>query len=216
MPGSTKLIYQDGIVVGNIKDKAHLRNPVSRLLVSRFDAAFFFDLIDVRQPMSLNEVGCAQDRITRVLARRYKVPLRASGLSKDLIAPLQDEDLPNVEFLQRSIHGLKPGENHADMVICCEEMEHLEFPTQVLAVLRELNANHYLLSVPREPIWRLMNIARGRYLASFGNTPGHICHWSGRGFIRFLTQNGFTPTSVRRPPTLTDGAGEAYLLNLEH
>jgi hypothetical protein len=30
--------------------------------------------------------------------------------------------------------------------------------------------------VPREPIWRIGNMARGRYLGDLGNTPGHIQH----------------------------------------
>jgi hypothetical protein len=45
-----------------------------------------------------------------------------------------------------------------------------------------------LLSVPREPIFRMMNLARGRYARDLGNFPGHINHWSRRGFIRFVAQ----------------------------
>ena len=29
-------------------------------------------------------------------------------------------------------------------------------------------------------------MARGRYLREFGNTPGHVNHWSRRGFSRFV------------------------------
>jgi hypothetical protein len=39
-----------------------------------------------------------------------------------------------------------------------------------------------ILSVPREPLWRLLNIARGHYMCSFGNTPGHLQHWSASRF----------------------------------
>jgi hypothetical protein len=38
------------------------------------------------------------------------------------------------------------------------------------------------LSVPHEPWWRLGNMARLKYLRQWGNTPGHINHWSRGGF----------------------------------
>jgi len=40
--------------------------------------------------------------------------------------------------------------------------------------------------VPREPIWRALNLARGKYVRDLGNTPGHLGHWSRRGFLELL------------------------------
>ena len=40
---------------------------------------------------------------------------------------------------------------------------------------------------PREPLWRGLNIARGAYLKDLGNTPGHLNHWSKRGFVALLS-----------------------------
>ena len=52
-------------------------------------------------------------------------------------------------------------------------------------------AERYLLvSVPREPLWRGLNMARGAYLAQLGNTPGHLNHWSRRSFARLLSRFG--------------------------
>ena len=39
---------------------------------------------------------------------------------------------------------------------------------------------------PFEPVWRLGNMARGRYLKDLGNTPGHVNHWSRWSFRRFV------------------------------
>jgi hypothetical protein len=47
-----------------------------------------------------------------------------------------------------------------------------------------------LVSVPREPLWRGLNIARGAYLKDLGNTPGHLSHWSKRSFARLLARHG--------------------------
>jgi hypothetical protein len=46
------------------------------------------------------------------------------------------------------------------------------------------------VSVPREPLWRALNVARGAYLAQLGNTPGHVNHWSKRAFVSLLGRYG--------------------------
>ena len=38
--------------------------------------------------------------------------------------------------------------------------------------------------MPFEPIWRVGNMARGRYFKQFGNTPGHVNHWNRWSFAR--------------------------------
>jgi hypothetical protein len=51
-------------------------------------------------------------------------------------------------------------------------------------------AGHLLVSVPREPLWRGLNLARGAYLRELGNTPGHLNHWSRRAFAQLLEGYG--------------------------
>jgi hypothetical protein len=41
-------------------------------------------------------------------------------------------------------------------------------------------------------------MARGAYLRELGNTPGHVNHWSKRGFVAFLSTVG-EPVEVRSP-----------------
>ncbi len=53
-------------------------------------------------------------------------------------------------------------------------------------------------SVPFEPIWRAGNMARRRYVGDWGNTPGHVNHWTRWGFRRFV-QTRFAVTDVRSP-----------------
>jgi hypothetical protein len=52
--------------------------------------------------------------------------------------------------------------------------------------------------VPREPVWRMTNMARGAYLRDLGNTPGHLNHWSKRSFVSLLSRYG-TVEHVRSP-----------------
>jgi hypothetical protein len=57
---------------------------------------------------------------------------------------------------------------------------------------------HLLVSVPREPLWRMLNVARGAYVRDLGNTPGHLNHWSKRSFTKLLSRYG--EVAERRSP----------------
>ena len=89
-----------------------------------------------------------------------------------------------VEFWQCDIQDLTE-QDAAPLVICCEVLEHLLDPQAGLERLALLARPWLIVSVPREPLWRAMNMARGKYLGQLGNTPGHLNHW-GRG--AFLSQ----------------------------
>ena len=44
--------------------------------------------------------------------------------------------------------------------------------------------------MPREPLWRGLNMARGAYVKDLGNTPGHLNHWSRKAFVELLSRHG--------------------------
>ena len=70
-------------------------------------------------------------------------------------------------------------------------LEHVPDPEHTLAEMaRCARGGHLLVSVPREPLWRALNMARGAYVRELGNTPGHINHWSRRGFVRAAVRYG--------------------------
>ena len=64
---------------------------------------------------------------------------------------------------------------------------------------------HLIVSVPREPLWRALNLARGRYWRALGNTPGHLQHWSTPGFLALLQQH-LEVVELRTPAALDDRA----------
>ena len=63
-------------------------------------------------------------------------------------------------------------------------------PEHTVAEMARVASGHLLVSVPREPLWRGLNMARGAYLKDLGNTPGHLNHWSKRSFVALLSQHG--------------------------
>ena len=81
-------------------------------------------------------------------------------------------------------------------------LEHLEDPEAALATLAGLARPWLIASVPREPLWRGLNMARRKYLSRRGNTPGHLNHWSKSGFERFL-ESRFEVEMLRSPTPWT-------------
>ena len=71
-------------------------------------------------------------------------------------------------------------------------------PEATLAEMARVARGHLLVSVPREPLWRGLNMARGAYWRDLGNTPGHVNHWSKRGFVSLLSRYG-TVEEARSP-----------------
>lgn len=95
---------------------------------------------------------------------------------------------PEIDFLRQSVYSLAMPDRSADVLIMLEVLEHLDDPDAALAELHRVARHLVILSTPREPLWRILNMARGRYLTDFGNTPGHIQHWSSRGLRRKVSQ----------------------------
>jgi SAM-dependent methyltransferase len=192
------MIFQDGIPVGNVEDKSALKNPLARRLVAGFDRALLA-LLDRARPASLHEVGCGEGRLARLIRQQWDVPFRATDFSTALIEALRLNPVAGVEFHCRSIYELSPDRDGADVVLCCEVLEHLEDPARGLRALRGLNPRLCIFSVPREPLWRALNMARGKYWGDWGNTPGHLNHWSVAGFHQFLEGQGFVVEQTRLP-----------------
>lgn len=190
MNGSHNRQAEDGILIGNQLDKEHVANPIARRMVGGFDAALTM-LVLASRPASVHEVGCGEGRLSRKLHALLNQDIRASDFSRELIAENEARGDRGVKYVVRSVYDLGAAEDKADLIICCEVLEHVERAADALAALRGLGAGTYILSVPREPLWRVLNLARGKYLTMLGNTPGHLNHWSGSGFRRFLGKGGF-------------------------
>ena len=103
-----------------------------------------------------------------------------------------------IPYRTGSIYELQPPSDSASLIVCCEVMEHLEEPDRALSILASVARPYLLVSVPREPIWRMLNLLRGAYISQAGNTPGHVQHWSTRAFVRFLREK-FEIIKVQKP-----------------
>ncbi len=197
---SARLTTNDrGVVTGNTYDKYGSGNPVVRRLMKGFHRELD-SLFAQASPASLLDVGCGEGIITAAWA-----PEVAPGpvVGVDLEDPLlrrewERRTAPGLEFRTMQAERLEFADGEFEMVSAIEVLEHVRDPWQVLAEMSRCSSRWLLLSVPREPIWRATNMARGAYWRSLGNTPGHLNHWSSRAFVSLLGQYG-TVVAVRRP-----------------
>jgi 2-polyprenyl-3-methyl-5-hydroxy-6-metoxy-1,4-benzoquinol methylase len=107
-----------------------------------------------------------------------------------LEAEWQCRTRPNLSFVVGQGDRLPFAAGEFDLVAAIETLEHISTPEQTLSEMRRVARSHLLVSVPREPLWRALNLARGAYVGDLGNTPGHVNHWSKRGFARLLSDYG--------------------------
>lgn len=174
-------------VAGNVYDKYGSRNPLVRWMVRGYERSFL-ELVERTGARSVHEVGCGEGHLSRLLARRG-CAVRASDRSEAILEEARRRtdlrSLP-IAFTCKSVYELAPEDDAAELVVCCEVLEHLADPNRALSVLARVARPYLLLSVPREPWWRVLNLARIRYVRRLGNTPGHIQHWSRRGFLSLL------------------------------
>ena len=184
-------VSADGVVTGNTYDKYGSSNPVVRHLVGAFQRSLE-ELLDRAEPASLLDVGCGEGALVQRFARRLG-SRRVVGvdLQEDsLQAGWSRHEAPNLEY--RTLDGgeLPFAAGEFDMVSAIEVLEHVPDPQLTLHEMSRCAQRHLLVSVPREPLWRTLNVARGAYWSQLGNTPGHVNHWSRRSFIQLLRGHG--------------------------
>lgn len=184
---------------GNVYDKYASTNPVERRLMGSFMDAFD-ELVAVTGATEAHEVGCGEGEMSARMARAG-LKVRGTDAFPETIAEARRRaasDGLKIAYEATAVQLLDPSEHSAELVVCCEVLEHLPDPGEALDILASLAEPWLLASVPREPLWRALNMARGAYLRDFGNTPGHLGHWSKRGFLAMLGER-FEVVEIRSP-----------------
>jgi len=176
---------------GNVYDKYGTHNPLARLVVRRFLAAVDAT-VDENRPSSVLDVGCGDGFVTERLAQRLP---EAQVVGFDvgdprLRAQWGRRERRNLSFREASAYSVPYDDDSFELVCALEVFEHLERPREALAELTRVASRTLLLSVPAEPLWRVLNILSGRYVLALGNTPGHVNHWSRRSFVGFCREAG--------------------------
>jgi ubiquinone/menaquinone biosynthesis C-methylase UbiE len=179
------------VPTGNTFDKYGSSSPVVRRLMAGFERALD-ELIGLAAPESILDVGCGEG----VLSGRWAERLAAATVvGLDLADPALEEqwralERPNLSFVTGRAEQLPFAGGEFDLVAAIETLEHVREPDRALSEMARVARRHVLVSVPREPIWRVLNVARGAYVSRLGDTPGHLHHWSRQGLVRLLASHG--------------------------
>ena len=179
------------VPTGNTFDKYGSSNPVVRRLMAGFHGTLD-ELWAWAAPESVLDVGCGEGVLTLDWAQRLGDG-RVVGIDLDdpkLRAEWSARSRPNVEFRVEEATRLSFADDEFDLAAAIEVLEHVPEPQATLAEMARVARRHLLVSVPREPLWRAINMARGAYLRDLGNTPGHVNHWSKRDFVSLLSRHG--------------------------
>ncbi len=192
-------VSEDGVVTGNTYDKYGSSNPLVKRLMAGFERTLD-ELFQAASPTSVLDVGCGEGVLVHSWAQR--LPNRrivGIDLEEDSIqAGWARRQAPNLEYRTMRAENLPFAENEFDIACAIEVLEHVPDPEHTLAEMARCAENRLLVSVPREPLWRMLNMARGAYLSDLGNTPGHLNHWSKRSFVALLSRYG-TVVEARSP-----------------
>jgi ubiquinone/menaquinone biosynthesis C-methylase UbiE len=182
----------EGTVTGNTYDKYGSTNPVVRRLMAGFERTLD-ELLGRAAPDSILDVGCGEGVLVHKWAQRYP-QARIVGIdleAPDIQAGWAQHQAPNIEYQISKAENLPFGDGEFPLASAIEVLEHVPDPAHTVAEMaRVARGGHVLVSVPREPLWRGLNMARGAYLKDLGNTPGHVNHWSKRSFVELLSRHG--------------------------
>lgn len=182
----------DGIITGNVRQKYLSKNPLERILVNGFVQTATRLIAQIPRGAVL-DAGCGEGTLGAIL-----LPNEEGYTGFDIDIESAQRAYPNRKFLQGDLTQLPFPDNAFDLVIACEVLEHLPNPQQAVAELHRVCRSHALVSVPWEPTWRAMNLLRGAYWNDWGNTPGHVQHFSRTAF-RDLARPHFRIVEERHP-----------------
>lgn len=148
------------------------------------------------------EIGCGPGYSTKRLLAMLPpgACLKASEPGDKQIAVARAMN-PDMEIIEEDIYKLQRRDDSLGLVYLLEVLEHLDSPQKGLAEIKRVLApgGFLILGVPREPLWCALNFARGKYRKDFGNTPGHLNHWSRRSIVRLVSCHFGPVVAVRSP-----------------
>jgi ubiquinone/menaquinone biosynthesis C-methylase UbiE len=144
-----------------------------------------------------HEIGAGEGRSTTILSKIVD-NISASEFVEELVAKAKEMN-PDVAIFQESVYDLKYENDSVDLVFLLEVLEHLDYPEKALQEIKRVSKKYLILGVPREPLWCFLNMCRLKYLRDFGNTPGHLNHWSKKKIIKLVEKEYGKVIAVESP-----------------
>lgn len=179
--------------------KYHTSNPVKRALLSHFIDALV-QQVGLLKPTRLLEAGCGEGFVTKSIIAAYpNISINAIDIDPDAVEKARERN-PAADITKGNVTTLDFDDDSFDLVLCTEVLEHLEEPHLALDELCRVSNRYVILSVPNEPLFRLLNLIALNHWRELGNAPGHINHWGLRGLIKLVQPHIEVITTISPPP----------------
>ncbi|MEC3907352.1 class I SAM-dependent methyltransferase [Tamlana sp. 2201CG12-4] len=170
---------------------------IAKYLVNNYFKAVERLISKTKNTESSHEIGIGEGRSTM---RLKKMAVGLSGSEYvDYMVRIARKNNPDLNIFQESVYELKHENKSVDLVFLLEVLEHLDYPELALKEIKRISKRYLILGVPREPLWKLLNICRFKYVKKLGNTPGHLNHWSRKEIVKLIEANFGKVIAVETP-----------------
>lgn len=177
-------------------------NVISRYLINNFYLSLAKKVLKniLHKVENFLEIGCgAAESTLRILPIIGNIKYEATEYDERYIEAINKRNLP-FKVTQENVYNIKRSNATYDCVIMLEVLEHLENYDIALKELFRVSSKYVIISVPNEPLWRILNLMRFKYIKNLGNTPGHINHWNKNSLKKLLSRYGEVKTIVTPLP----------------
>ncbi len=175
------------VITGNFYNKYETKNPIELLLMGNFKKKFIKS-IEKLSIENIYEIGAGEGYLLQII--QDTIPsfnLFGSDIDFGLVSN-SNKNTDGIRWVINSAEFIPLSTNSIDLLLASEVLEHLQNPHLFLLECQRIQAKYYFFSVPFEPLWRILNIIRGKYIKNLGNTPGHINHFSRKKIFKLIDE----------------------------
>jgi len=179
-------------------DKEGTKNPIAKAIYNNYKLSLS-RLIQNQEINSILEIGCGGGEILEHIHSLENLELNLVGvdIDKNIIHQAKNK-YSYIDFRCEDGYNLSFSDNNFDLVLVLEVLEHVKDVQLIINEAKRVSKKYLIFSVPREPLWRILNIFRGAHIFTLGNTPGHINHWGSRQFVKLIS-NTFHIHTILKP-----------------
>ena len=181
----------------NFAGKYQNTTAISQYLVNNYFKSVVKLISLIKDVQNAHEIGVGEGYST-LRIKNHLENLTASEFLQPLVEKARNNN-SDIKVFQESVYDLKYDTESVDLILLLEVLEHLDYPDIALKEIHRVSKKYLIIGVPNEPLWRILNMCRLKYLSSLGNTPGHINHWSKKSFIKEIEKNFGRVLAVESP-----------------
>lgn len=174
------------------------KNPLVQFAVSRFLGDLRKLVMEI-SPKNVLEVGCGEGFTLNYLSQIVGEGNMVGVDIDEKVISKAHQLFPNLEIRRGDAYELNIKTASYDLVLLLEVIEHLKNPKKAIKEAMRVSKRYCIISAPNEPIFRVANLMRARYISNLGSTPGHINNLTEMKFKKLLEECGLKIIKIKRP-----------------